>query len=284
MTRRASGRVAATIVALVLGACARHEPPPVGIPVAGGNMPVLPPLAPQDANIESAALEAAAILARNAASDALLIARNGHLLLERYWHDTDFATPLAAGAWQGVIDDLLAGALVNDRRPIDTASVPSREAIEQAAGTSFAAYLSKRLWRPIGAADAVLAPELVAAQGDWIRIGETLANDGVYQGEQIVPPGWVQPLLLRHAVAEDDASGAAPHRGAWRLPGANGACLWVVPALRLVVLRTGAQAGGDEASIDATILDAVMRGAIDRPRAVEADGDAPDPSIFVPAH
>lgn len=247
-------------------------------------MPALPPLAPRDASIEPAALEAAAILARDAASDALLIARNGHLLFERYWHDTAFATPIAAGAWQGVIDDLLAGALVNDRKPIDTAEVPSRETIEQAAGTSFAAYLSKRLWRPIGAADAVLAPELVAAQGDWIRIGEMLANDGVYQGEEIVPPGWVQRLLLRHAVAADDASSAAPYRGAWRLPGANGACLWVVPALRLVVLRTDGQAGGDDPSIDATILDAVIRGVIDRPRAVETDGQAPDPSVFVPAH
>jgi hypothetical protein len=271
------------VLVLVAGACTRHEAPPVGVPVEGGNMPALPPLAPQDAKLESAALEAAAIIARDAGSDALLIARNGHLLLERYWHDTAFATPVAAGDWQGVIDDLLVGALVNDRKLIDTEALPSREAIEQAAGSDLATYLSKRLWRPIGAADAMLAPDLLAAQGDWIRIGEILANEGVYQGEEIVPPGWVQRLLARRAVRVD-AAGATPDRDAYRLPGAGDSCLWIVPTLRLIVLRTGRQAGADRASPDATILDAVMRGVIDRPRAAHADGDEPDPSIFVPAH
>lgn len=283
MKTQAMRRLAVALLVLVAGACARHEAPPVGVAVAGGNMPALPPLAPQDAKLEPAALEAAANIARDAGSDALLIARNGHLLLERYWHDTAFATPVAAGAWQGVIDDLLVGALVNDRRLIDTEALPSRGAIEQAAGSDLAAYLSKRLWRPIGAADAMLAPDLLAAQGDWIRIGEILANDGVYQGEEIVPPGWVQRLLARRAVPLD-ATGAMPDRGAYRLPGAGGSCLWIVPTLRLVVLRTGGQADADRASPDATILDAVIRGAIDRPGAAHADGDEPDPSVFVPAH
>jgi len=276
-------RLAVVVLVLAPGACARHEAPPVGLPVEGGNMPALPPLAPQDAKLEPAALEAAALIARDAGSDALLIARNGHLLFERYWHDTAFATPVAAGAWQGVIDDLLVGALVNDRKPIDTGALPSREAIEQAAGSGFAAYLSKRLWRPIGAADAMLAPDLLAAQGDWIRIGEILANDGVYQGEEIVPPGWAQRLLARRAVPVD-AAGATPDRGAYRLPGAGGACLWIVPTLRLIVLRTAGQALAERASPDATILDAVIRGVIDRPRAAGADGGEPDPSVFVPAH
>jgi len=277
-------RFALAMLCLALAACSRSEAPPGGIAVQGGNMPALPPLAAQEARLEPAALEAAAILAREAGSDALLIARNGHLLLERYWHGTGFATPVAAGAWQRVIDDLLAGALANDRKPIDADGPPlSREALAQAAGTDFAAYLSKRLWRPIGAADAVLAPDLVAAQGDWIRIGELLANDGVYQGEEIVPPGWVPRLLGRRALPVD-ASTSPGLRDAWRLPGAEGACLWVVPALRLVVLRTGAAPGEENAAIDATILDAVMRGVADRPRAPGADGGVPDPSVFVPAH
>jgi len=134
MKTQAMRRLAVALLVLVAGACARHEAPPVGVAVAGGNMPALPPLAPQDAKLEPAALEAAANIARYAGSDALLIARNGHLLLERYWHDTTFATPVAAGAWQGVIDDLLVGALVNDRRLIDTEALPSRGAIEQAKG------------------------------------------------------------------------------------------------------------------------------------------------------
>lgn len=283
MRTQALRSLAVTCLALMLASCARQAPPPAAVPVAGGNMPALPPLAPQDAKLEPAALEAAALIAQGAGSDALLIARNGHVLFERYWKGTAFATPVGAGAWQGVIDDLLVGALVNDRKPIDTERLPSREAIGAAAGSGFAAYLSKRLWRPIGAADAALAPDLVAAQGDWLRIGEILANDGVYQGEEIVPPGWVQRLLARRAVPVDGADSAL-NRGAYRLPGAHGACLWVVPALRLIVLRTGGQAGRDDASIDATILGAVIRGVIDRPRVGEADGGVPDPSIFVPAH
>lgn len=268
---------------LIAAACTPREGAAPLVPVEGGNMPSLPPLPAADAHVEPAALEAAAIAAEKAGADALLIARNGHLLLERYWHGTSAASHIDAGAWQGVIDDLLVGALVNDHRAIDAGAAHSRAEIASAAGTSYAAYLTRRLWRPIGAADAVLAPDLRAAQADWLRIGEILANDGVYQGEELVPPGHTASLLARRA-AEVNAPTTVSLRGLYRLPGADRGVLWIAPALRLVILRTGAAITGDSAQLDATIADHVLRGVTDRYRAPDEPSGQPDPATLVPAH
>ncbi|MCW5574249.1 MAG: hypothetical protein KIT37_14600 [Steroidobacteraceae bacterium] len=282
MTTMASRAILLALV-LLLAACPSREGVTPMLPVAGGNMPSLPPLPAQDAHIEAAALEAAAIAASGSGADALLIARNGHLLLERYWHGTRGATHVDAGAWQGLIDDLLVGALVNDHEPIDTETPQSRAAIVAAAGMPYEAYLARRLWRPIGAADAVLVPDLRAAQADWLRVGEILANDGVYQGEEIVRPGWVVRVLERRAAAHA-ATTAVSLRGLYRLPGADGAVLWVAPALRLVILRTGAAAADDRGDADAAIADYVLRGVTDRPHVPGEPTGMPAPATLVPAH
>ncbi|MGE0581946.1 MAG: hypothetical protein AB7P31_07460 [Steroidobacteraceae bacterium] len=274
---------AALVVALSLAACTPRETPAPQVPVTGGNVPPMPPLPAAQAQVEAAALEGAAIEAQQHGANALLVVRNSHVIFERYWHGTTFSTPIGAGAWQGVIDDLLAGALVEDRKPLHGDATPDRAAIARAAGVTYEAYLAKRLWRPIGAFDAVLAPRLRAAQGDWLRIGELLANDGVYLGEEIVRPGWTRQVLERHAVA-----GAAPPSPAtkdlYHLPGADGASLWVVPSLRLVILRTGGEIGAGDGRGDARIPELVLRGVMDRPRPTAGGEGTPDPAIFVPAH
>ncbi len=268
-------------IAWVLTACAPREAA-APTAVAGGHSPAMPPLPAAQAHIEPAALEAAAIAAREDGADALLVARNGHIVFERYWHDTAFGTPTEAGGWQGIIDDLLAGALVNDHKAIQLDATPDRARIALAAGVSYEAYLAKRLWRPIGAADAVLAPDLRAAQGDWIRVGELLANDGVYMGEEIVRPGWSQRVLARHAATGEVAS-LGSIKDLHRLPGAGGASLWIVPSLRLVILRTGRAETPGDPSGNGRIADFVLRGVTDRPDAMSDEG-ATDPARWVPRH
>lgn len=274
---------AALAAAVALTACGPRDDGAARSPVAGGNAPPMPPLAAAQAHVEPSALEAAAIAAQERGADALLVARNGHLVFERYWHGTSFGTPVEAGAWQGVIDDLLAGALAEDRKPLHGDAAPDQALIAQAAGISYEAYLSKRLWRPIGAFDAILTTALRAAQGDWIRIGELLANDGVYQGEEIVRPGWVGGVLERHAAKGED-SPLASVGDLHRLPGAGAASLWVVPSLRLVILRTGGADYAAGPAGDARIAQFVLRGVTDRPGQAAGDDRAPDPATFVPSH
>jgi len=275
-------RLAAACLCLVgVAACLDAAPP--SFPVAGGNQPPLPQLDAAAANIEPAALEAAAAVAAEQGADALLVARNGHRVLERYWRGTDGRSVVPAGEWQAVIDGLLVGALLQDRRPVDVEAPITREVIERASGSEYASYLSRRLWRLIGAADATLATELYAEQADFLRIGELLANDGLYQGEQVVPPGWTSRLLAR---GSREPNGGEPFaaKDLRAFSGARGAQLWVVPSARLVILRTGGPTSPVEGADSARIPNLVVHGLTDQPAPRSANDATPDPSTLVPAH
>ena len=281
--RKPSCLILAFVVALTTAACSPRGEPVAQVPVAGGNAPPMPPLPAAEAHVEAAALEAAAIEAQRQGADALLVARNGHLIFERYWHGSAFTTPVEADGWQRLADDLLAGALIEDRKPVHGDATPDQAAIARAAGMTYGAYLSKRLWRPLGAHDAALGPGLRAAQGDWIRIGELLATDGVYQGEEIVRPGWAARVLARQSAAGEGAPPAAM-MGVYRLPGAGASILWVAPSLRLIILRTGGTSDAAGDPVGDRIAQFVLRGVMDRPRPAADENGAPDPATLVPAH
>lgn len=264
---------------LLLAGCGGASPP-FGERVAGDPRAGLPPIEAAAAHIEPSALVAAELAAEAEGASALIVLRNDHVVLERYWGDAGASTPIAAGAWQGVLDDLLLGALREDRRPVEEGRVYSHDEITRLAGSPYAAYLDRRLWRPLGAGEARLGEELHAAIGDWTRIGAMLVLDGVYQGEQLVPPGWTATLLDRRAPAPGDATYAT--RGVHRLAGSAGNDFWIVPALRLVILRTGAKSAAPPGAAGSTIPDLVIRGLTDRPRP-QAEG-AVTPSDVVPSH
>ncbi|HZO22225.1 MAG TPA: serine hydrolase [Steroidobacteraceae bacterium] len=148
--------------------------------------------------------------------------------------------------------------------------------IQKATHERYAQYLSRTLWRRIGAADAWLwldRPEgdvhvdrgFLARQGDWLRVAELLLQNGRYQGSEVIDPRWV-PQLLRPAKANADY-GAYIRLGAHTLPGmtaydapdlflvqGGGSYLWLIPSLQLAVLRTGeappAEQAGRTASDD----------------------------------
>ena len=156
-----------------------------------------------------------------------------------------------------------------------------------------------RLWKPMGAgpiefrvADNRLRPDGVSAGccvqariGDWMRIGELLAHDGVFEGNQFTPPRYVH-LMMRPAHQDSprgyfmrvDGSFAAQDV-AW-LEGHGKQRLWIVPSLRLTILRIGDEppesAGWDEAMIP----DSIIRGTSGwQPRHA---GEGVDPKQFAP--
>ncbi len=78
--------------------------------------------------------------------------------------------------------------------------------LERATRRPYADYLSKRLWRRIGAQDARLwmdrtggSPRgfccLQASGRDWLRVGELIRQKGRWQGRQIIETNWIDAML-----------------------------------------------------------------------------------------
>lgn len=150
-------------------------------------------------------------------------------------------------------------------------------ALEGALGNTYENLVAERLWKPMEAGSFSMAQRGVAGQpgniradccftarlGDWMRVAELLANDGVFEGNQFTPPRYVHLML---SPARKDA----PHGFFTRVGGQFAAKdvawleaegkqrLWVVPSLRLTILRVGdeppASLGFDEAMIPDTII------------------------------
>ena len=208
----------------------------------------------------------------------------------------------------------LAGALKARRlavppgsRRLEQASDPQLLArvLERATHERYASFVSASIWRPIGAGDAWLwldRPEgvahadccLISRQGDWMRIGELLLRDGNYRGDELMRPGWI--AVMRSPVQSEPDFGmyvrianrpAPGHesyaaRDVFVAGGRDGNRLWIVPAMGIVVLRTGSATQADAGWDEARIPNLVIRGARDYlPPAAQPGADL---SAIVPGH
>jgi CubicO group peptidase (beta-lactamase class C family) len=140
---------------------------------------------------------------------------------------------------------------------------------------------------------------LRARRGVWIRIAELLVSDGRFEGEQIVPPGWVREMLAPAKSNENfgyqvwigqpfagPASGATEPYAAddvYLLKGAGKARLWVVPSLALSILRTGTNSETDPDWDDSRVPNLIIRGTRDFKPKAAAPGAA-DVRSLVPNH
>lgn len=180
--------------------------------------------------------------------------------------------------------------------------------IERVSGMQYSQYVSSRLWKPIGAADAWLMLDhpggtahasccLRARIGDWMRIAQLLVNDGKYEGEQVLPPGWVHTM--------GTPSKASPRFGyqVWRaepfqvgegasepyvlddtliLKGPGNTRLWLMPSMNLRILLVGSRDKVDQDWDDSRIPNLIVRGASDYvPKAAKSGADV---SNLVPNH
>jgi CubicO group peptidase (beta-lactamase class C family) len=169
--------------------------------------------------------------------------------------------------------------------------------LEKVDGKTYDRVIADRLWAPIGAGRFSLAKRdagngvatiradccLRARLGDWMRIGEILANDGVFEGNQFAPPRFVTEMLTPTHRASPNGfftrvDGSFAARDVGRLESAGKQRLWVVPSLRLVILRVGADPG--ENWDEAMIPDSIARGT----RGWEPTGavDRNDPKSYAP--
>jgi CubicO group peptidase (beta-lactamase class C family) len=176
--------------------------------------------------------------------------------------------------------------------------------LERASKERFAQYLSRVLWRRIGAADAQLWLDrpggtahadccLRAHQGDWIRVAQLLLRDGNYGGAEVIRPGWVT-LMRAPGKADPDygaylrvgagAAGAEPYAlpDVFVVAGAAGHRLWLVPQLELAILCTTEAHARDARWDDGRIPNLIIRGARDYlPSAARPGADL---SKIVPGH
>ncbi|MEP0188915.1 MAG: serine hydrolase [Erythrobacter sp.] len=76
-------------------------------------------------------------------------------------------------------------------------------ALKAKGGKDYDAYLSEKIWCPIGAKDASLWVEkeggdprfyayLDASLRDWARVGLMIMQDGEFAGKQVVPSAWIE--------------------------------------------------------------------------------------------
>ncbi len=172
--------------------------------------------------------------------------------------------------------------------------------LEKITKQPYETLVSERLWKPMGNGEisferngasavrrgAARAGCCVNARiSDWMRVGELLANDGVFEGNQFTPPRFVTLLLTPTHKGSSvgfginvDGRFAAPD-AAW-LGGGRSQRLWIVPSLRLVILRAGEEPASAEGWDEAMIPDNIIRGTSGwKPKSA---GEGVDPNLFAP--
>jgi CubicO group peptidase (beta-lactamase class C family) len=123
-------------------------------------------------------------------------------------------------------------------------------------GEPYARFLHEKLFSPIGMASAdpgfdeagtwVASSYVHTTARDFARFGLLYLRDGVWEGERLLPTGWVD--LARTMVSDDAEDGpygshwwgvAGDTLGTWRASGYEGQSITLCPALDLVVVRLG---------------------------------------------
>jgi CubicO group peptidase (beta-lactamase class C family) len=164
-------------------------------------------------------------------------------------------------------------------------------ALEMLFKKPFPQMLNERVWQPVGAGDYSLSANaragccLRARLGDWMRIGEVLANDGVFEGSPLTHVNFVNQML-KPAHNESPigffvhVDGEFVAKDVVRLESPGKQRLWVVPSLKLVILRVGGEPDAAHGWDEASIPDSVIRGTA--AWQANAVSEGVDPGKFAP--
>jgi CubicO group peptidase (beta-lactamase class C family) len=120
-----------------------------------------------------------------------------------------------------------------------------------------------------------------------MRVGALLANRGVFEGNQLLPPGYADLLVTpthkdspRAVFMRADGQFAA--RDLVWLEAAGKQRMWIVPSLKLVILRIGDEPPASRGWDEAMIPDSVIRGMRDWQPASPGEGGKVDPNKYAP--
>ncbi len=155
------------------------------------------------------------------------------------------------------------------------AGIALDRALKKSGRSGYAAYLQAALWQPIGARDARLWIEhnggdprffsgLQARAGDWLKVGQLIADGGKVGDQQVIPVEWIAQMTAPSALnpnygmqiwrgspwTEKRAYGPntpfkVPHSKAYLVDdlvffdGFGGERVYVSPSLDLVIVRIG---------------------------------------------
>lgn len=174
--------------------------------------------------------------------------------------------------------------------------------LEAATGMRYAEYLSEKLWRPLGAADASIWLDreggsahtsgfLFAEPEDWAKVGLMLLHDGEWDGRRIVPRDYLRAMLVASPrepayglgiwlandafqAREEGQPFQAP--GVFYLDGHSKQRVYVVPSHDLVIVRVGENGRRWDES---ALVNAVLRGLPapeNHPRSIRSGRDPSD--------
>jgi CubicO group peptidase (beta-lactamase class C family) len=139
-----------------------------------------------------------------------------------------------------------------------TANILSR-IVEDAAGAEGAAFPKKRLFDPLGMTSATMETDesgtlvgssyMYATARDWARYGQFLLQQGVWQGREMLPPGYVammaSPVAASHGQyghglvwLDREAGDRIPSDCFW-MQGHDGQSVAIIPSRALVIVRLG---------------------------------------------
>jgi CubicO group peptidase (beta-lactamase class C family) len=294
----------ALLIAVAAYQLLKHEAQPLVLRLEPG--PAQPRVSPAEAGIDTTAIAAAVAYAGERQTQALLIARGGHIVFEKYWQGVTADTAVRFDELTPVVTALLLGTALNDRLIIEIDMPLSRflgtelqaddsrtlrsllqdgdaerlaQVLERVTKLPYQTLVVERLWKPLGGGSVSFAVRDAAPRNglasasccieariaDWMRIGQMLARDGVFEANQYTPPGFVS-AMLRPAQKDSPrgyftrVDGAFATRGVAWIGGTDQHRLWVVPSLDLVILWLGGNAGSP-AWDEAMIPDSIIRGS-----------------------
>jgi CubicO group peptidase (beta-lactamase class C family) len=129
--------------------------------------------------------------------------------------------------------------------------------LRNAVGRPVADYLQHKIWQPMGAeADATWIIDRAGQEAtyccfnavlrDYARLGLLLAQDGTWQGRQVIPAAWIKEATIVHpGQPQPRAAGygyqvwiLAGERRMFALRGLRGQAIYIDPTSRLVMVHT----------------------------------------------
>ncbi len=163
--------------------------------------------------------------------------------------------------------------------------------LQKAAGSDAVAFAQARLFGPLHMKSATLETDehgtpvgssyMYATPRDWARYGELLLQDGIWEGQEILPRGYVammaspvapsggeygHGMVWRWATHSDtpgenpDAAFGIPEDAFW-MSGHDGQYVAIIPSRRLVIVRMGltpARDGYQPEPLVRALLDATL--------------------------